>query len=47
MVKTYILDLNEGIYKQKDVNVVINYIIERASKLSKMGQVFRTANTPK
>lgn len=45
MVKVYTPDLNGMIYKQKDINVVIEYIVERASKLSKMGQVFRTTNT--
>ncbi|AGY77726.1 hypothetical protein [Clostridium autoethanogenum] len=44
MIKVYTPDLNGIIYKQKDINVVIEYIVERSSKLSKMGQVFRTAS---
>ncbi|WPC40075.1 hypothetical protein [Clostridium sp. JS66] len=46
IVKVYTPDLNGRIYRQKDINVVIEYIVERASKLSKMGQVFRSTNTP-
>lgn len=46
MVKVYTPDLNGRIYRQKDINVVIEYIVERASKLSKMGQVFRNTITP-
>ncbi|EET88949.1 hypothetical protein CcarbDRAFT_0588 [Clostridium carboxidivorans P7] len=45
IVKVYTPDLNGRIYRQKDINVVIEYIVERASKLSKMGQVFRTTST--
>lgn len=45
IVKVYTPDLNGRIYRQKDINVVIEYIVERASKLSTMGQVFRTAST--
>lgn len=44
IAKLYTPDLNGTIYKQKDANVIIEYIAERASKLSKIGQVFRTAN---
>lgn len=46
IVKVYTPDLNGRIYRQKDTNVVIEYIVERASKLSKMGQVFRNTITP-
>ncbi|MBI6874886.1 hypothetical protein [Clostridium aciditolerans] len=44
ITKAYTPDLNGKIYKQKNVNVIIDYIIERASKLSKVGQVFRTVS---
>lgn len=44
IAKAYTPDLNGKIYKQKNVNVLIDYIIERASKLSKVGQVFRTVS---
>ncbi len=45
MIKVYTPDLNGRIYRQKDINVVIEYIVEIASKLSKMGQVFRNTST--
>lgn len=44
IVKTYTPDLNGKIYKQKNVNTIIDYIIERASSLSKVGQVFRSVS---
>lgn len=44
IAKTYTPDLNGKIYKQRNAEVVINYIVERASKLSTVGQVFRTSN---
>ncbi|WP_206154880.1 hypothetical protein [Clostridium muellerianum] len=42
IIKTYIPDLNGKIYKQKNINSVIDYIIESVSKLSKVSQVFKT-----
>lgn len=44
IVKTYTPDINGKIYKEKNLNVVVDYIVERASKLSKIGQVFRTVS---
>lgn len=44
IAKTYTPDLNGRIYKQKNTKVVIDYIVERASNLSKVGQVFRTSS---
>lgn len=44
IIKEYIPDLDGKIYKQKNSNTVIDYIIESVSKLSKVGPVFKTAN---
>ncbi len=44
IIKTYTPDLNGKIYKQKNLNIIIEYIVERASNLSKVGQVFRTVS---
>lgn len=47
IVKAYTPDLDGKMYKNKNKDVVIDYIIERASKLSKLGQVFRDVSNPK
>lgn len=47
IAKAYTPNSDGKIYKQKNPNVVIDYIIERASKLSKLGQVFRNVSNPK
>lgn len=39
--KTYTPDFSGKIYKRQDAKLIIEYIIERASSLSKVGQVFR------
>lgn len=46
ITKTYTPDFSGKIYKKEDVNLIIEYIIERASSLSKVGQVFRNVNNP-
>lgn len=46
IAKTYTPDLNHKIYKEENVNLIIDYIIERSYTLSKMGQVFRTVSKP-
>lgn len=40
--KTYTPDMNRTIYRQKNKDKVINYIIERSEKLSRVGQCFKT-----
>jgi len=43
IIKTYCPDFNGTMYrkKDKDKQIVIDYIVERSSKLSKSGQCFR------
>ena len=41
IAKTYTPDLSGKIYRKKDMALIIDYIVERATNLSKMGQVFR------
>jgi len=44
IAKTYTPDYNKKIYKKKDKNEIIDFIVERASKLAKVGQAFRVTN---
>lgn len=46
IAKTYTPDLSRKIYKEKNSDLIIDYIIERASTLSKVGQVFRSMSNP-
>lgn len=41
IAKTFTPDLSGKIYRRKDVTPIIDYIVERATNLSKVGQVFR------
>lgn len=41
ITRTYTPDCNGVIYRLKDTNKIIDYIIERAEKLSCLGQCFR------
>jgi len=41
IAKTFTPDLSGKIYRKKDVSPIIDYIVERATTLSKVGQVFR------
>lgn len=47
IIKAYVPDINRKIYKEKNINLIIDYIIERSSSLSKVGQVFRDMGQPK
>jgi hypothetical protein len=42
IIRTYTPDLNGKIYREKNIVLVIDYIIDRASKLSRIGHVFRS-----
>ena len=46
ITRTYTLDLSGRIYRKKDINLIIDYIIDRAISLSKVGQVFRNVSNP-
>lgn len=44
IIKKYTPDISGKINKKKDLSVLISYIVERSSNLSKLGQVFRNEN---
>jgi len=46
IAKTYTPDPSSIIYRKKDAALIIEYIVDRANNLSKVGQVFRNVNTP-
>ncbi|MBU3161625.1 hypothetical protein KPL37_18165 [Clostridium frigoris] len=47
IAKTYTPDLSGIIYRKRDVALIVDYIIERSTNLSKLGQVFRDTNNQK
>ena len=47
IARAYTPDLSCSIYRKKDVNIIIQYIIQRADSLSKLGQVFRNVTKKK
>lgn len=46
IAKTYTPDLSGIIYRKKDVALIIDYILNRANSLSKVGQLFRNMPIP-
>lgn len=41
IIRYYCPDINGKIYRSKDKQTIINYMVERSEKLSMIGQVFR------
>ncbi|MGH4052830.1 MAG: hypothetical protein ACREVX_16130 [Clostridium sp.] len=46
IAKTYTPDLSCKIYRKKDILLIVDYIVERATNLSRVGQVFRNVGNP-
>lgn len=47
IAKTYTPDLSGIIYRKKDVALIVDYIVQRATNLSTVGQVFRNVSNQK